>query len=228
MLGPPVLNVEQLPRNDVHCASFPLQLASMSALAETSVAGAAQQQIRSAPTGMFFVRADFSGSDSAVESALSRLAADGVLIRVRRGLYWKGKPTRFGMTRPTPLQVALQVAGPGSGPAGVAAAHMLGLTTQVPSTTDVAVPGRVPEPLDGVRFRARSYARRLRDLRPLEVAVLEVLRDPVAVDVDWPTVAERVSQLARRGAIRPDVLREEAADEAVPAVRHRLRELALP
>lgn len=199
----------------------------MKTVSHTSIASATQRKIMSAPAGTFFTRADFTGSDQAVESALSRLVADDELLRVRRGLYWKGKSTRFGMTRPTPLQVALQVAGPGSGPTGVAAAHMLGLTTQVPSTSEVAVPGRVPEPLDGVRFRSRSFDRRLRGLRPLEVAVLEVLRDPGAVEVAWAVAARRFSELAGRGEIRPDVLREEAAAEAVPAVRQRLRDLAL-
>lgn len=194
---------------------------------ETTTAGQAQLRVRSAPAGTFFTREDFSGSDSAVDSALSRLAAEGKLIRVRRGLYWKGKVTRFGMVRPTPLQVALKVGGLGSGPAGVAAAHMLGLTTQVPSTSEVAVPGRVRDPLEGVRFRARSFERRSLGLRPLEVAVLEVLRDPGAVEVAWTTVADRLIELARRGEIRPEVLREEARGEAVTVVRKRLEDLAL-
>lgn len=199
----------------------------MGTVSDTSVAGAAQRRVRSAPEGTFFTRAAFTGSDRAVESALSRLAAHGELLRVRRGLYWKGKSTRFGMTRPAPLQVALQVAGPGSGPAGVAAAHMLGLTTQVPSTSEVAVPGRVPEPLDGVRFRSRSFERRLRGLRPLEVAVLEVLRDPGAVEVEWTAAARRFSDLADVGEIRLKVVSEEAEQESVLMVRARLRELAL-
>lgn len=199
----------------------------MTVVSSRSVAGSARHKVRSAPADSFFTRQDFSGSDQAVESALSRLAANGDLLRVRRGLYWKGKPTRFGMTRPTSLHIALHIAGPGSGPAGVAAAHMLGLTTQVPSTSAVAVPGRVPEPLDGVRFCARSFDRRLRGLRPLEVAVLEILRDPDSVEVEWSTVAERLTQMVGRGAIRPDVLDEEARDEAVLAVRERLKELAL-
>lgn len=190
------------------------------------MAGSAQNKIRSAPPGTFFTRADFSGPDRAVESALSRLASKGELLRVRRGLYWKGKRTRFGMTHPTPLEIALEVGGPGSGPSGVAAAHMLGLTSQVPSTSEVAVPGRVPESLEGVRFRARSFDRRLRELRPLEVAILEVLRDPDAVEVAWPKVVERVIQLSERGVIRLDVLHDEAGDEAVPAVRERLRKLS--
>jgi hypothetical protein len=200
----------------------------MRGVSETSVAGAVAHTITSASAETFFTRTDFSGSDRAVESALSRLAAYGELLRVRRGLYWKGKPTRFGMTRPTPFQVALRVAGPGSGPAGVAAAHMLGLTTQVPSTTEVAVPGHMPEPIVGVRFRTRSFDRRLRGLRPLEVAVLEVLRDPDSVEASWTTVALRLGELAERGVIRTELLREEAADESFPAVRQRLRELALP
>jgi hypothetical protein len=199
----------------------------MRTVSETSTAGVVQQKIKSAPAGTFFTRADFVGPDRAVESALSRLTQSGELLRVRRGLYWKGKATRFGTTRPTPMQVALQVAGPGSGPAGVAAAHMLGLTTQVPGTAEVAVPGHVPEPLAGVRFRARSFDRRLRALRPMEVAVLEVLRDLDAVEVPWALAAQRLRELAGRGAIRAALLCEEAAEESVPAVRERLRELAL-
>jgi hypothetical protein len=190
-------------------------------VSETSVAGAVAYTITSASAETFFTRTDFSGSDRAVESALSRLAVSGELLRVRRGLYWKGKATRFGITHPTPLQVALRVAGPGSGPSGVAAAHMLGLTTEV------AVPGHVPEPLPGVRFRARSFDRRLRELRPLEVAVLEVLRDPGSMEAPWATVARRLGELADRGAIRVALLCEEAADESFPAVRQLLRELAL-
>lgn len=108
------------------------------------------------------------------------LAAEGELVRVRRGLYWRGKKTRFGMTHPSVLEAAVAVGGPGSGPSGIAAGHLLGLTTQVPSTVDVAVPGKTPEPMPGVRFRSRPYSRRERRLTPVEVAVLEVLRGPDA------------------------------------------------
>jgi hypothetical protein len=213
---------------DFHPPGFPAQLPHMRTEPTQSVAGAVRQRILAAPDGTFFTRADFCGTGPAAGSALSRLAASGELLRVRRGLYWKGTPTRFGMTRPTPLQVALHIAGPGSGPAGVAAAHLLGLTTQVPSTAEVAVPGRAPEPFDGVRFRSRPVGRRDRRLRPVEVAVLEVLGDPAAVECGWGTVAARLTQLAERGAIRPDVLREQADAEPVVGVCERLWELALP
>jgi hypothetical protein len=198
----------------------------MEAVVPTSAAGAIRSRVTRARPGRFFRRKDFGGSDRAVESALSRLVAEGELLRVRKGLYWRGRKTRFGMTRPTPTQVALAVAGSGSGPAGIAAAHALGLTTQVPATVEIAVPGKAPEPLHGVRFRSRPPERRARRLRPSEVAVLEVLRDPRVVEVPWDAVAGRVGALVASGEIRPSILRRAAADEHVPAVRAGLAEFA--
>jgi hypothetical protein len=40
---------------------------------------------------------DFEGSPSAVSNELRRLIARGELMRVRRGVYWRGKKSRFGM-----------------------------------------------------------------------------------------------------------------------------------
>lgn len=161
-----------------------------------------------------------------MESALSRLAAAGELVRVRKGLYWHGKKTRFGMTRPTPLEVAVAIAGPGSGPAGVAAASMLGLTTQVPGTVEVAAPGKVPEPLNGVRFRSRPYSRQARKLRPIEVAVLELLRDPAAAESSWSDVERRIAELMATKKVRAQVLAQEAADEPHPKARERWAAIA--
>ncbi len=50
------------------------------------------------------------------------------------------------MTRPSELETAVAVGGQGSGPSGVAAAQLLGLTTHVPATVEVTVPGKVPSP----------------------------------------------------------------------------------
>lgn len=186
-----------------------------------SVAGAARHRVTKARPGTFFRRRDFDGSDRAVESALSRLVAEGELVRVRRGLYWRGKKTRFGMTRPSVLETAVAVGGPGSGPSGVAAAQLLGLTTQVPATVEVTVPGKVPDPMRGVRFRSRPYSRRERRLTPVEVAVLEVLRDPHAAEVPWRRVEERIRELLADGTVRARVLDAEATSE--PRVQARER-----
>lgn len=197
----------------------------MESVSPASVSGAARHRVRHARPGTFFRRADFAGSDRAVESALSRLAAEGELIRVRKGLYWRGKNTRFGMTHPSTLEVAIAVAGPGAGPSGTAAASMLGLTTQVPATIEVAVPGKTPEPIPGVRFRSRPYSRRERRLTPLEVAVLEVLRDPFAAEEPWPRVVERIRELVESRDVRGAILAAAATDE--PRIKARERWAAI-
>jgi hypothetical protein len=77
------------------------------------------------------------GERTAVDVALHRLKESGELVPVRRGLYYKGRKTRLGTTRPDPIRTAYEVAraagyGSGVGPAGYTAARALGLTTQVP------------------------------------------------------------------------------------------------
>jgi len=193
----------------------------MRTASRSSVSGEARHRVEHAAHGTFFRRRDFAGSDRAVESALSRLATSGELVRVRKGLYWRGQQTRFGMTRPSPLEIAVAVAGPGSGPSGVAAAHLLGLTTQVPATVEVAVPGSPPDPIPGVRFRSRPYSRREHRLTSIEVAVLEVLRDPDATEMSWPQVARRLRKLADDGTIRAEVVGAGAIEE--PRVKARER-----
>jgi hypothetical protein len=181
-----------------------------------SVASAAKERVLAAPAGTFLRRKDFAGTDRAVETALSRLFAKGELVRVRPGLYWVGKRTRFGMTAPSTLDVALAIAGPGAGPSGVSAARALGLTTQVPSIVEVAVPGKVPDPVSGVRFRSRSFARREHHLTPMEVAVIELLRYPDSSEDIWSDISHRIAAL-----ISGNVVRREAIDEVIRDERHR-------
>ncbi len=178
-----------------------------------STAAVVRARVMAAVPGSFMRRKDFSGSDRAVESELSRLVLDGELFRVRRGIYYRGKPTRFGMTRPPLLEAAIAVAGPGSGPAGVSAAHLLGLTTQVQGTVEIATPGKVPEPMPGVRFRLRPYGRRELQLTPAEVAVIEVLRDPGAAEASENDIRVRLRELIETGMVRAALVADEIAEE---------------
>lgn len=193
-----------------------------------SVAHQVRERVQASPPRSLLRAGDFHGPTPAVESALSRLASkpqDG-LLRVRKGLYWKPVETRFGPIPPAPMDVALVVAGPGAGPAGLAAASVLGLTTQVPSILEVAVPGRVPRPVEGVRFRQRGYHRRALKLRPLEVAILEVLREePVVTEVSSSELAARVRRLIEDGTVRLPKLREAVALERDTRVRSRFAPL---
>lgn len=187
-----------------------------------------REQLAARPFDSFVWSRDLAGPQVAVETALSRIAAgpEPVVLRVRKGLYWRTRWTRFGPTRPGVLQTALEIAGPGAGPAGIAAAHALGVTTQVPSVHYVAVPGRAPRPMAGVRFLARQYHRRELGLRPIEVAVLEALRGgAVVVEFDWPDFVERISGLVEAGHVRLDVLRQAAGREFDVSVRARFNEL---
>ncbi|MHB8449845.1 MAG: hypothetical protein ACYDAQ_05245 [Mycobacteriales bacterium] len=171
---------------------------------------------------------DFDGSPDAVAQALSRMARSEEVRRVRRGLYWRGAPTRLGMAPPPPGQLASAVVGStGSGPAGWSAALALGLSTQVARREAVAVPGRSPRSPGSVRFVSRAASTKRRDerLRPAEVALLEVLRDwDGLVEVPAADAVARIARLASDGTVRLDRVAR-ASDTEPPRVRERLRRL---
>jgi len=185
-----------------------------------TVSGRIRNRVDAAPTGTFFRPGDFAGSSSAIETTLSRLAREGRLLRVRRGLYWKGVRSRFGSGSPDSLDVALELAGPkGVGPTGWTASHALGLTTQVPPFAELAIAGRhAPKAPTGVRFHTRSNLNRL-SLGFHEIAVLEVLRDwPAKTDSDWPSLAGTVEGLVKDKLVNLGRLKRNLAGEP-PEVR---------
>jgi len=122
----------------------------------------------------------------------------------------------------------MEVAGPGSGPAGVSAAYSLGLTTQIPAIEQVAVPGRVPSAVAGVRFVSRSIERRIAGLRPVEVALIEVLRDgPAIIEQPWASVTAVVERLIAASEIRPELVVTQLGEEHHVAARQRWNDLGL-
>lgn len=171
---------------------------------------------------------DFDGSPAAVTKALARLTNAGELRRVRRGLYWRGETTRLGMAPPTPDRLIPEiVSGAGIGPAGWSAALALGLSTQVPRYEKVAVPGRAPRDPRAVRFvsRVASVARREERLQPMEVALLEVLREwDSLVELSRNDAIARIKSHVDEGTLRVDPIVQASVTEP-PRVRERLREL---
>jgi hypothetical protein len=87
--------------------------------------------------------ADFEGMPfMAVAQTLSRLARQGVIRRLGKGLYYRPRETAFGASRPNSAQVrSLPVGRRGVFPAGIAAANVLGFTTQNPARVEVATNG---------------------------------------------------------------------------------------
>lgn len=186
---------------------------------QMTLTGDLRERVQSAPAGSFWRVEDVAGPRSAVDTAFHRLAAEGELVRVRRGLYWKGARSRYGPGRPSALDIGLAAAGRGAGPTGWAAARALGLTTQVPAVPELAVVGRPPTGVDGVRYRSRSNYGRL-ELRPLEVALLEALREwPKFTEGGRADLLEAVRRLADEGRI--DFERTAAVTEHEPSPRAR-------
>lgn len=180
--------------------------------------------LRDLPLNSFVRVADLPGPVGAAYNAVSRAAARGDLVKVSRGLYFKGIPTRYGMTKPdaeTVARAALEA--DGVGPAGVSAARALGLTTQVPTMPEMAVTGPVSTAIKGVKLHRRNNMER-RSLNYLEIAVLEVLRDwEFTVESGWPGLIQSAAKLVKEGRVRPDRLRAAASREPNPKVRDGVR-----
>jgi hypothetical protein len=197
-------------------------------MSRRGVAAAVREKVL-ASRDRFWRPGDFADySPDAVTAALSRLERSGELRRIRRGLYWRGTPTLLGMAPPAGSRLAKALApSRGSGPAGLSAALLLGLSTQVPRRESVAVPIRPPADTATLHFvdRASAHGRRSASLRPPEVALLEVLRDwNGLVESPADEAKKTIAGLMGSGEIRPDRLARASSTEPAP-VRERLRSL---
>lgn len=83
---------------------------------------------------------DFEGlSSAAVAQALSRLARQGVIERLSKGIYYRSRETAFGRSRPNPAAIQkLALSRKNIFPSGIAAANLLGFTTQVARRGEVS------------------------------------------------------------------------------------------
>lgn len=113
-----------------------------------STAARVREKTKRLERGKPFSKQVFSdcGPDTAVRQALSRLAEEGELIRLARGVYARPKPNRFfGTSVPAPEAVAEVLAerrGERIAPHGAELARRLGLSTQVPMQPSFYTSGR--------------------------------------------------------------------------------------
>lgn len=84
--------------------------------------------------------ADFRDlSFTAAAQALSRLARQGAIERLSKGIYYRTRPTAFGKSRPNPAAIRnLATTRKTAFPSGIAAASHLGFTTQNPRRAELA------------------------------------------------------------------------------------------
>lgn len=114
---------------------------------------------------------------AAVAQALSRLAREGTLRRVGKGVYYRPAATAFGLSVPSQTAVSAQTLSAPVYPAGLAAANVLGLSTQNPGRIEYATPAPAPPTaLRGAIVHTRRPEERV-GLPTEDVAILEVLRE---------------------------------------------------
>ncbi|MDP9092452.1 MAG: hypothetical protein M3N95_05775 [Actinomycetota bacterium] len=171
---------------------------------------------------------EIAGARSTTKHFLADLVANGELRRVRRGLYWRGTRSPLGLGFPPTHALIRELApGPGVGPAGLYAANLLRLSTQVPRQAQIAVPARAPQSTGSVRFVARAArtGRRKAGLTPTEVALLEVLGSwERSIEVPPAEAWTRLQDLLTSGRARSERITRAAKTES-GTVRARLCEL---
>ncbi len=166
------------------------------------------------PAGSFVHVDSLPGTSAAASSAVKRARERGDLVRIRKGLLFKGVKTRYGMTKPSPEAVAREVLGKGAGPTGYSAARSLGLTTQLPAKPSIAVAGPLPTGMDGVELTRRNNMAR-RSLQWTEIGLLELLRGEweTTVEGGWPALVRGVSKAIADGSIRMEEVRKAMRSE---------------
>jgi Family of unknown function (DUF6088) len=116
---------------------------------------------------------------SAVAQTLSRLTRTGTLERLSKGVYYRSRSTTFGPSRPNPTAIKkLAERNKAIFPSGVAAANLLGFTSQTPKRGEVATNSlSLPRKLIGAETLV--HARRpeaWKSLSETEAALLDFLR----------------------------------------------------
>jgi hypothetical protein len=116
---------------------------------------------------------------TAVAQALSRLTREGMLERLSKGVYYRTRETTFGKSRPNPAAIQnLASAKTAIFPSGIAAANLLGFSTQTAKQGEVSTnAASLPRKLIGTDTvvhtrRPHTWA----DLSSTEAALLDFLR----------------------------------------------------
>lgn len=133
---------------------------------------------------------------AAVAKTLSRLAQNGELRHVEKGVYYRPVPTSFGMSVPSASAVAAQTLTTPLHPAGLSAANALGLTTQNPLRPEYATPAPGPPTAlrDAIVHTGRPPQRA--GLSAEDGAILEILRERArSSDLSPEATAERLKRL---------------------------------
>lgn len=146
-----------------------------------SAAHEIRRKIKKGGPDKLWTYSDFSSMPvHAVAATLSRLAKDGMIERVRKGIYYVPKHTRFGSTSADPTEVAKAVfenRGIKWRLSGLPMFNKLGLTTQVSGIPSFDVDKDTRSVRIGGKHRIRVVGRRrVENMSSEERAILDALR----------------------------------------------------
>jgi hypothetical protein len=180
-----------------------------------------RQRIESAGERLWRLE-DFSDLPfAAVAQALSRLTRSGVLERLSKGTYYRTRETAFGKSRPNPAAIQKLASRRNTvHPSGIAAANVLGFTTQTARQGEVATSAlSLPRKLVGADVvihtrRPEAWA----SLSKTDAALLDFLRRGGATSELSPeeTARKTVTLLSQKGCFERLL---KVADSEPPRVR---------
>jgi hypothetical protein len=162
----------------------------------TSAAAAVRERVKQGGA-RYWKYSDFGDlPPSAVATTLSRMAREGELRRVGKGVYYWAAPTSFGMSVPGASATTAQLVGAAVHPAGLSAANFLGLSTQNPGRPEYATPAPFPPTaLRDARVHTGRPAGRA-SLSAEDGAILEILRERArSSDLPPEQTVERLKRL---------------------------------
>jgi hypothetical protein len=158
---------------------------------------------------------------TAVAQALSRLKREGALERLSKGIYYRTRHTAFGKSRPNPATIQkLASRRKTFFPAGIAAANLLGFTTQTARRGEIATSAlSLPRKLVGTEAvihtrRPQAWA----NLSAQDAALLDFLRRGGSTSElsSEETIRRTLVLLAEKGRFERLL---KAADSEPPRVR---------
>lgn len=170
-----------------------------------AVADTIRRRVENAAPERLWTFRDFDSlPTSAVAKSLSRLAKEGVVRRLRKGVYYKPKITRFGTLKPDPTNVLAAVLDRKNvdwKPSGLSVWNFMGLTNQIAASPTFTADHRVRVTAPNSRVRV-STAPTLRGLSVEERAALDALRDLRDVPDTTPDATiRRLVDLCREGRL---------------------------
>lgn len=140
---------------------------------------------------------------------LDAFVAQGELLRLHEGIYWRGVKTRFGMTCPTETEwLRWLLPFGGWGYSEYSAANKLGFSTQVPFKTEIITPispiipwsaseEMLKDILPLVNFTVNTELSHRADLNltVTEVSILEIMRQPEYTDIPFSKLHGKIKNL---------------------------------